>query len=58
MNEFENRKILIVVPCYNEQDTILNVCEELEALAPFCDVLAVNDCSRDNSLRILKENHE
>ena len=48
-------KTLIIVPCYNEQETILDLYREIVAKAPSCDILVVNDCSTDESLYILEE---
>ena len=48
--------INIIVPCYNEQESIERVIENLKANAPFADYLIVNDCSTDKTLRILQAN--
>jgi hypothetical protein len=44
---------LIIVPCYNEQETIAELYREIRDKTP-CDVLVVNDCSSDDSRVILK----
>ena len=49
-------KILVIIPCYNEQESIERVIENLKANAPFADYLIVNDCSTDQTLRILQAN--
>lgn len=49
-------KILIIVPAYNEQENILKTVQDLKMNFPEGDVLIVNDCSKDNTLAILKEN--
>ena len=49
-------KILVIIPCYNEQESIERVIENLKANAPFADYLIVNDCSTDETLRILQAN--
>lgn len=49
-------KILVIIPCYNEQESIERVVANLKANAPFADYLVVNDCSRDNTEKILREN--
>ena len=49
-------KILVIIPCYNEQESIERVIENLKANAPFADYLIVNDCSTDKTLRILQTN--
>ena len=49
-------KILVIIPCYNEHESIERVIENLKANAPFADYLIVNDCSTDKTLRILQAN--
>ena len=49
-------KTLVIIPCYNEQDSILRVVSNLKANAPWADYLIVNDCSTDKSEEILKAN--
>ena len=50
-------KILVIIPCYNEQENILDTVQNLKAHCPEVDCLVVNDCSTDNSENILKENN-
>ena len=45
-------KILIIVPCYNEQETIAALYREICEKTPY-DVMVVNDCSTDDSKTIL-----
>ena len=54
-------KILIIIPAYNEQDNILRVCKMIEdynkkAKQKF-DYVVINDGSKDNTLKILRENN-
>ena len=49
-------KTLVIIPCYNEQDSIVRVIDNLTANAPQVDYLIVNDCSTDSTEKILKEN--
>ncbi len=49
-------KILVIIPCYNEQESIERVVENLKDKAPFADYLIINDCSTDNSEKILHDN--
>jgi len=46
-------KVLIIVPCYNEQETISHVYHEIRNKTLY-DVLIINDCSTDESGTILK----
>ena len=49
-------KTLVIIPCYNEQDSIVRVINNLKDNAPDADYLIVNDCSTDNTEKILREN--
>lgn len=48
-------KILIIIPCYNESESILKVIDRIEKLDMSVDYIVVNDCSTDNTLDILKK---
>lgn len=50
-------KVLVIIPCYNESESICRVVERLKQTCPDVDYLIVNDCSTDNSAEILKNNH-
>ena len=51
-------RILVIVPCYNEQGGIARVVHELTTLRQQenydLDILVVNDCSTDGSLNIIR----
>ncbi len=47
-------KILVIIPCYNEEESIEKVVANLQEKAPFADYLIVNDCSTDSTESILK----
>ena len=47
-------KTLVIIPCYNEEESIERVIERLQVTAPFADYLIVNDASTDGSVNILK----
>ncbi|NLC79397.1 MAG: glycosyltransferase family 2 protein [Ruminococcaceae bacterium] len=49
-------KILVIIPAYNESESILEVLAELKKEAPECDYLVVNDCSTDDTAKKLREN--
>ena len=49
-------KTLVIIPCYNEEETIKAVIERLHSAYPQADYLVVNDCSTDSSASILAEN--
>jgi len=48
-------KILIIIPAYNEEDSILSTVRELEAVCPAYDYLVVNDGSTDSTEEILRK---
>lgn len=48
-------KVLIVVPAYNEEESIVTTIDELESVVPQLDFLIVNDGSRDATRRICLE---
>ena len=49
-----DKKILIMIPAYNEQDNILRTLGDISAHCPEMDALVINDCSRDRTLEILQ----
>ena len=48
-------KILIVIPAYNEEENIKKVLDEIKKDIDFADVLVINDCSKDNTEKIVRE---
>lgn len=51
-------RVLIVIPAYNEEENILKVLKELKSDIPeYFDILVINDCSKDNTEKILIENN-
>lgn len=50
-------KALIIIPAYNESDCIQKTVENIISTATGFDYVVVNDCSTDNTLQILKDNH-
>jgi len=50
-------KVLIIIPAYNEQDCIKRVVDNLIENYPQYDYVVVNDGSKDDTRRILAENH-
>lgn len=46
----------IVIPCYNEEDSIENIVDRvLQSAIPHKEIIIVDDCSTDNSRKVLKE---
>ena len=49
-----DEKILVLIPCYNEEENIVNTVERLKSACPEVDFLVINDCSTDGSAALLK----
>lgn len=56
MNE-KDAKILVLIPCYNEEANIVATVERLKASCPGVDFLVINDCSTDGSVALLQSHH-
>lgn len=50
-------KKLIIIPAFNESVNIANTVKEIEKKAPEFDYVVINDCSKDNTLDVLKKKH-
>jgi glycosyltransferase involved in cell wall biosynthesis len=46
-------KYCVLVPCFNEEDSILSTIDEILSANPKIDIVAINDASSDNSREIL-----
>lgn len=49
------KKVIAIIPAYNEQDNIVSTIEDLRSNAPEIDYVIVNDGSKDRTLDICKE---
>lgn len=50
-------RVLVIIPAYNESCNIKNVVQALNQTVPEADYIIVNDCSKDNTEQVCKENH-
>ena len=50
-------KVLVIIPAYNEEKNIINVVKNLNKKCPDVDYVVINDCSRDNTEKVLIENN-
>lgn len=48
-------KTLLIVPAYNEAESLPNLIEDIKTKCEAADYLIINDCSTDNTLEVLKE---
>lgn len=49
-----DKKLLIIVPAFNEEKNIPAVVQDLSENIPGCDILIINDCSLDNTSIVAK----
>lgn len=50
-------KTLTIIPAYNEAQNIQKVLDELKNDFPETDILVINDCSKDETEKIVRENN-
>ena len=50
-------KILLIIPSYNEEENVLKVYEQIKEHQDEYDYIYINDASKDNTLKILRENN-
>lgn len=50
-------KILVIIPAYNEEDSIYSVVTTLQNTNPEVDYIIINDCSTDRTQSICRKNH-
>lgn len=48
-------KVLVIIPAYNEQENILNTISDIRHYCPEADYVVVNDCSKDDTEKLLRE---
>lgn len=49
-------KKLVIIPAYNESESIKKTVEDIKSNAPDFDYVVINDCSTDNTRTICEEN--
>lgn len=50
-----NKKLLVIVPSFNEEENLPGVIEEIKASLPGSDILVINDCSTDDTSRVARK---
>ncbi len=60
MSSKNQNKILLIIPAYNEEDNILKTCNNIKKYnkenKTSYDFIVINDCSKDNTQKILEDN--
>lgn len=52
----EQKKTLVIIPAYNEEENIVGIVAEIKNTAADFDYLVINDHSKDDTLRLCREN--
>ena len=47
---------LVIIPAYDEEENIVGVVSEIEEKAPDFDYIVINDCSKDDTLKLCRDN--
>ncbi len=50
-------KTLVIIPCYNEEESVINFINDLKEKASFAHYIIINDSSTDKTLDLLKEHN-
>lgn len=48
-------RVLIIIPAYNEENNLPKLVAELRKTCSHCDILVVNDCSRDRTPEVCRD---
>ena len=48
-------RTLLIIPAYNEEQTLCRLIEDIRTCMPSADYLVINDCSNDNTKQVLSE---
>lgn len=51
-------KLSVIIPCYNERENILTILEKVKAVPINKEIIVVDDCSKDGTQEILREQVE
>lgn len=49
-------KRLVIIPAFNEEESIVTTIEDIQKNAPGFDYIVINDCSKDHTLEICRRN--
>ena len=48
-------RVLVIIPAYNEESCIGATVREVQKEAPWADIVVINDCSTDGTMKVLEE---
>ena len=54
--QMEDKRLLIIIPAYNEEACIVHVINNIRNICPQYDYLIINDGSSDNTVQVCKQN--
>lgn len=49
-------KVLVIIPAYNEEENIEKTVNNIREMCPYADYIIINDCSKDNTVKICEKN--
>lgn len=55
-NKYSYMKKIVIIPAYNESESIVSTINDIKMNAPEFDYVIINDCSKDNTYDICLEN--
>ena len=53
MIEPNSKKVLVIIPAYNEENNIERTINNIKDACPWADCIVINDCSNDSTVRKL-----
>lgn len=57
MDNTSKMKKLVIIPAFNEAESIVETVRDIRENAPEFDFVVINDCSRDRTLEVCKKQH-
>lgn len=55
MDNTGKRKKLVIIPAFNEAESIVETVRDIRENAPDFDFVVINDCSKDRTLEVCKK---
>ena len=57
MDNTSKMKKLVIIPAFNEAESIVETVRDIRENAPEFDFVVINDCSKDRTLEVCKKEH-